>query len=161
MNEASTRRSKKKWWLLGGAGAIVLITGGVVAALWSASGSGNASDKALTAQTLTITAAATPTADLYPGASGALQFTVTNANPYPVSLTSMTAGTITSGDPTNCPSTNITVSGGTLVTPIAVPAAGTSAAISVPSKVLMAAAAPDGCQGVTFTIAITLTGAQT
>ena len=73
-------------------------TAGVAVALWSASGTGNGGAKALTAQALTVTAASTPTADLFPGASGDLQFTVTNPNPYPISLTAVDYGAVTSSD---------------------------------------------------------------
>ncbi len=140
--------------------AMLLLTGGGIAvALWSANGDGSGQAKALTAQTLTVTAA-TATADLYPGFSGGdVSFTITNPNPYPVSFASMTPGVITSSDPTNCPSTNISVLNASGLG-LLVGANATSGAQSIANVVSMAGSAPDGCQGVTFTIALTLTGSQ-
>src|SRR5882724_5103824 len=54
---------------------------------------------------LVLTASANPVADLYPGATGAAQFTVTNPNPYPVRLLSLSLGTVRSSDQLACPST--------------------------------------------------------
>ena len=156
------RRRRRGLLLLLGSILAVSVAGGIAFALWSTSGTGSGSAKAITAQTLTVTAAASPTADLFPGASGALQFTVANPNPYPVSLTSISYGSVTSSDQANCPASNLTLgAGGALGTPISVPASGTSGAVSVPSAVTLAVSAPNGCQGVTFTVAVTLTGTQT
>jgi hypothetical protein len=157
------RRRRRRGLILVVASVLaIVLAGGVAIALWSASGSGSGTTKAITAQTLTVTAAATPTADLFPGASGALQFTVTNPNPYPVSMTAISYGSVTSSDQANCPASNLTLgAGGALGTPISVPASGTSGAASVPSAATLAVSAPNGCQGVTFTVAVTLTGTQT
>ncbi|MDQ1429745.1 MAG: hypothetical protein QOF40_347 [Actinomycetota bacterium] len=156
------RRRKRGLVVLFASILAIVLAGGIAIALWSASGSGSGTTKAITAQTLTVTAAASPTADLYPGASGAVQFAVTNPNPYPVSLTSIGYGSVTSSDQVNCPASNLTLgAGGALGTPISVPASGTSGAVSVPSAVTLAVSAPNGCQGVTFTVGVTLTGTQT
>jgi len=124
-----------------------------------ASGTGSGNAKALSAVTVTVNAS-TGVADLYPGfAGGKVFFTLTNTNPYPVSFASMTSGTVTSSDQTNCPASNVTV--------------GTAGSLSLPSPPTRRApavhqqrgfdgsAAPDGCQGVVFTVALTLSGAQT
>jgi hypothetical protein len=42
-----------------------------------------------------------------------------------------------------------------------VPAGATATAGTIANVVSMASAAPDGCQGVVFTVALTLTGSQT
>ena len=140
-----------------GAGAVT--AGGLAFATWSADGSGSGTAKALTAQTVTV-AATTGAADLYPGFSdGDVHFTLSNTNPYPITFTSMSAGTITSSDPTNCPSTHVTVDNATGLS-VAVAANGSNVARSIADVVNMASGAPDGCQGVTFTIALTLTGTQ-
>ena len=150
---------RKKAVVIGTVLAAVSI-GGVAVALWSASGSGSGRARARTAVTLTVAAADGPQ-DLYPGFTlGDVFFTVTNPNPYPVTLTSMTPGTVTSSDPTNCPASNVTVAAASGLS-IVVPAGGTSGTLSIPDVVSMAAAAPDGCQGVSFTIALTLNGTQT
>ena len=161
-----TRRPRKRIALITGAvvAGVVALTSGFAIANWSASSTGSASSKAVTAQGLTITAVASPTAELYPGFIGALHFTVTNPNPYPVSLSGWSTGTISSSDSTNCPviAANITVTAsGTLGTPIAVAASATSAAQSIPASITMTSTAANGCQGVLFTVALTITGTQT
>jgi hypothetical protein len=108
--------------------------------------------------------AATGTADLFPGTTqGDVYFTVTNTNLYPVTFTTMTLGSAivntVPGDATACPPTNVTATGATGLT-ISVPASSTSALLSIPNVVSMALAAPDGCQGKTFDIPLTLTGAS-
>lgn len=139
--------------------AVVLAGGGIAAALWSANGSGPGQAKALSAQSLTVTAA-TGAADLYPGFNGGdVFFTITNPNPYPVTFTSMTAGTITSSNPAACPSSNVTVANATGLA-LAAAASSTSGIQSIGNVVTMAAGAPDGCQGATFTISLTLSGSQ-
>ena len=142
------------------AAVITLLTGvGIASALWSATGSGAGNAKSITAQSVTVTAA-TGTADLYPGfTAGDVFFTVTNPNPYPVTFTTMAAGTVVSGTPGACPASNVTVTGATGLT-LTVGAGATLTGQSIANVVSMAAAAPDGCQNVTFTIPLTLTGTQ-
>ncbi len=138
---------------------VVLTGGGIAAALWSANGGGPGQAKALSAQSLTVTAA-TGAADLYPGFTGGdVFFTITNPNPYPVTFTSMTAGTVTSSNPAACPSANVSVANATGLS-LAAAASSTSGTQSIANVVTMAAGAPDGCQGATFTINLTLSGSQ-
>ena len=137
----------------------VLLTAGLAVALWSANGTGSGNARALTAQTVTVNAT-TGTADLYPGFTGGdVHFTLTNTNPYPVTFDAMTPGAITSSAPGACPASNVTAASATGLS-LPVGANATSGAQSISNVVTMAAAAPDGCQGVTFTIALTLTGSQ-
>jgi hypothetical protein len=149
----------KRQHKFGAAFLAISLSGTAVAfALWSASGVGTSSAKALTAQSLTVTAA-TATADLYPGFTlGDVFFSVNNPNPYPVTITSMTPGTITTSNPA-CLATNITVASASGLS-IAVPANSTATGQTIANVVTMAASAPDACQGVTFTIGLTLTGSQ-
>lgn len=143
-----------------GTTTFVLATVGGVAALWSATASGPSNTEALTAVDITV-AGATATADLYPGFTlGDVYFTLTNTNPYPVTFSSMTAGAVVSGNPTACPASNVTVINKTGLA-LAVAANSTSATLSITDVVTMVSAAPTGCQGVTFTIPLTLTGTQT
>ncbi|MCB1001514.1 MAG: hypothetical protein KDB40_19645 [Acidimicrobiales bacterium] len=136
----------------------VVAGGGAAWALWSANGSGSGQATALTAQTITVTAAAGP-ASLYPGATtGDLTFTLTNPNPYPVTMSAMTPGAITTSNP-GCAASNITVSPATGLS-LNVAAGATSATQTIDDVVSMDTGAPDACQGVTFTIALTLTGMQ-
>jgi hypothetical protein len=136
------------------------LTVGIAAAMWTSSGSGPGRSQARTAQSVTVSAA-TGTADLYPGfADGDVYFTLTNTNPYPITFTAADAGAITSSDPTGCPASLLTVDDVASGLALAVDANDTSATLSVADVVTLDASAPDACQGVSFTIALTLTGSQ-
>lgn len=138
---------------------VFLLTAGLAIALWSSDGSGSGRAAAISAQTVTVNAA-TGAADLYPGnTQGDVHFTLTNANPYPIRFTDMTPGAITSNDETNCPASNVTVGSETDLT-LDVAANATSGPLSIADVVTLVSGAPDGCQGVTFTIALNLTGTQ-
>jgi hypothetical protein len=139
--------------------AISLAGGAVAFALWSANGVGTSSAKALTAQSLTVNAA-TASADLYPGYTlGDVAFTVSNPNPYPVTITSMTPGAVTSSNPLGCPATLVTVASTSSLS-IALAAGATNVAQTIADVVTLSSSALDGCQGVTFTIGLTLSGTQ-
>ena len=137
-------------------------TVGTAAAFWSAAGNGQGQARSLSAVQLTITAA-TGAADLFPGfTAGDVSFTVSNPNPYPVTFTAYSGATIVSADPTNCPNANVSVAASGSVTPgLVVGANASGVAGSIPDIVSMATTAPDGCQGKTFTVTLTLTGTQT
>jgi hypothetical protein len=138
---------------------LVMVGVGVAVAAWTSNGVGSGAAQAQTAVVSTIVAG-TPVADLYPGkTNGNVIFTVDNPNAYPVTFTSLTAGAVTSGDPTNCPAANVTVNGPVVVS-IPVAAGATTTAQMVAGVTNMATTAPNGCQGVTFTVALTLTGAS-
>ncbi|MDQ1422836.1 MAG: hypothetical protein QOD72_334 [Acidimicrobiaceae bacterium] len=140
-------------------GAAVVGVGGLAMALWTSTGTGSGNAKALAAVNITVTAA-TGAADLYPGfTQGDVFFTSANTNPYPVTFASMTSGTVTSSDQTNCPAANVTVGTASGLS-LLVPAGATAQAGTIANVVTMSASAPDGCQGVVFTIALTLSGSQ-
>ena len=153
------RHSKKVAAL--GVAIVTLLVSGVAFALWSANGSGSGVAKARTAQVVTFADAASPTADLFPaGPAGKLQFKVTNTNPYDVTFTSATLGAVTSSDPTGCPSSNITLAANPVSVSIPVAANASDVAKEIASVVSLVEAAPDTCQGDTFSVAVTLTGMQ-
>jgi len=162
--EPKQRKGRRFYMIMTGVGLSVgvAVASSIAFATWTTDGSGTASDQALTAQAVTLDAVATPTADLYPGGQGAAQFTVTNPNPYPVQLTSISFTTVTSGNEANCPATNLTVAAtiDLSASPISVPANGQSGTESVPGAFTLSASAPDGCQGVVFTVDATATGTQ-
>jgi hypothetical protein len=146
------------------AGLSVVLVAGVAFAAWTANGSGSGTAKALTAQTVTIQAD-TGTADLYPGSNGAVYFKLNNANnPYSITFNKLTAASVTSSsDEIACPNTNLSINSGItlpLTVSLAVGASTTSAQESIANLVTLAHSAPDGCQGKTFTISLTLTGSQ-
>lgn len=150
----------KKWrnvlagFALGALGAAA----GVAYAMWSAQGSGSGRASAAFAVDAEIVAA-DGTPDLFPGATdGDIAFTVTNPNPYPITFTAATVGAVTSSDEAACPATNVTVAEPGALDIVAEP--GTSEVLTIPDVVGMDVDAPDGCQGVTFDIELTLTGTQ-
>jgi hypothetical protein len=150
---------KRHLLTIGGAAAATLAVCGVAIASWSGSGSGSGRSGALSSVTVTVSAA-TGSADLYPGFTGGdVFFTLTNSNPFGVTFTSMTPGTVTSSDPANCPASNVTATSKSGLA-LTAAAGATSSTQSITDVVSMAAGAPNGCQGVSFTIPLTLAGAQ-
>jgi hypothetical protein len=157
----------KKRWVIGTATltAAVLVGGGVALAAWSVSGSGTGSGAATIAQSLTLTAS-TPTganASLYPGGPpGAVDFTVTNPNPFAVTITGVTWGTPTSGSTSLCSSSNISLDAGAPTTvSISVPANATGGTVySIAGVLDLAHGAGNGCQGVSFNVPMTASATQ-
>ena len=148
-----TRRGSRL--LLATAAVAAVAAGGSVAyAAWSSTATGSSQARSGTASSATVTAAS-GTAGLYPGASDAVYFTITNPNSFPVTYTTATFGAVVSSDPALCPAANVTASDKTGLS-ITVAANTTSATLSIPAAVTMAANAPDGCQNKTFTIPTTL-----
>jgi hypothetical protein len=146
----------------------VVIASGVVAgvalSVWSASGTGSGAGAALIAKPLVVTAV-TPGqsgASLYPGGpAGWVYLTIQNQNPYAVNVTSLSWGTPTSTSTSTCPSANISVDANAPTSiNITVPANTTSGALQVFNVLDLSHSAPDGCQGVVFSVPVTATGVQ-
>ena len=144
--------------------AAIAISAGVSWAVWSASGSGAGGAGAKIAQPLVVTEVdpSGPGDSLYPGGPpGWVYFTVQNPNPYAVTITGLSWGTPTSNNPTTCPSSNISLDPGAPTTvSISVGANSTSGAFQVLGVLDLAHSAPDGCQGVTFRVPLSVTGVQ-
>lgn len=145
------------------AGITVIVLGvvGLVYAAWTTSGSGSGYAKAQSAQALTtVDVSASTAATLYPGASGDVQIRVSNPNAYPVRVTGVTGnGAITadSGHP-GCVTTGVSFADQTGLT-LDVSANGT-ADRTFTGAASMSNASDNGCQGATFTIPVSLTGAS-
>ena len=149
----------------------LLALGTTAYAYWTAAGVGDGEVGVQTAAPLTLTGDSAVTGQLYPGATSDVAFSVANTNAYAVTLTTLVAATITSSDELGCPGAtylvlaepvrSALVSGSApLPEPIPVPADSVATAASVPGLVVLAMAAPDACQGVTFTLALELAGSQ-
>jgi hypothetical protein len=156
-------------------GALVLLIVGTTVAYANlfVRGIGLGTAKTISAVSLTVTADTSHAADLYPGAAGAIYFTITNPNPYPVTLTGATLGTPHNQDPASvCQAstngaTNLTVTGGAIPITISVPArAGTgvgnpaSVGASLPGAIQMTMQAAASCQSQVFLVPVTLSGAS-
>jgi hypothetical protein len=159
--------SRKRRIITGGSALAVLLAVGVAFAVWTAQGTGSGRARATTAVNATVTpvdCSATPDCvDLYPGyTEGDLYFTITNDNPYDITFTDMSAGSVTvdSGHAADCPASSITVESPVTGLSLVAPAESTTGELSIADVVTMISAAPDGCQGASFDIALTLTGSQ-
>jgi hypothetical protein len=137
--------------------AVVLGTG-IAYAAWTTNGSGSATAKAGTAQSLTTTVAAVTTGLLYPnGPAGDVKITINNPNAYPVRVTAVNGnGTITAAGGTGtCTTTGVTYTNQTGTWDVAASNSGT---FTLTGAVSMTNTSQDGCQGATFTIPVTLVG---
>jgi len=168
MTTTTLRRSRhtaRRRLLVVVAAAAVLLGGGVAWAAWTATGTGTAAAQAVTATVAAVTPG-TPTASLYPRPTagypttgpGSIVFTVNNPNPYSVTYNAIALGAVTSGNEGACPATNVVPATPTPTVSITVAPNATSTLQTVPAALSMLQSAPNGCQGVTFTVAVTLTG---
>ena len=137
---------------------------GVSYAVWSASGSGTGTGAAAVAKGLTVIAQ-TPTganASIYPGGpAGPVQFYISNPNPYPITITTVSWGTASSGDTTTCANSNISVdTNAPTSVSLAVAANGASGPFTISGVLDLAHSAGDGCQGVSFNVPMTITGTE-
>jgi hypothetical protein len=157
-------RYKKMFIGVATATAAVTVGAGVAFAAWSASGSGSGSGAATVAQSLVVTPVtpAGANASIYPGGpAGPVFFNIQNPNPYAVTITGLSWGTPTSTNVSTCASTNISLDAGAPTTvSISVPAASTASNVQVNGVLDLTHAAGNGCQGVAFTVPVTVTGAQ-
>jgi hypothetical protein len=128
-------------------------------ALWSASGTGDGTSRALTATGLQVSAG-TVTADLYPGAAGVVSFSVHNPNGFAVTVNAGTVNAISgiTGSAGACTSASFTL-GTASVTPTTIAAGGTETVLMT-GALTMKVSAGDGCQGAVLAVDATLTGTQ-
>lgn len=154
-------QSRKGRFFGGGLVIVALAAAGLAYAAWTANGTGEGYAKAGSAQALTTNdVSATTVADLYPGTSGNVKLEINNPNPYPVRVTSVSgSGTITpDAGHSGCSPTGVTFTDQTGLT-IDVPANGTQAA-TLNNAASMSNASANACQGATFTIPVSLSGAS-
>jgi hypothetical protein len=150
---------KRKFIVIAGVLVLAIVAVGVGLGAWSLGGSGNGAAKATTASNVTLAdATAFTSADLYPGATGNLKLRVTNPNPFPVRITTVSGnGTITSDKGAACDaSTGVTFTNQTGLTLDL--AAGATGTLTVPSSVSMTNASDNSCQGAVFTVPVSITG---
>lgn len=146
-------------------GTTLAVTGGagVAYAAWLANGEGTSTAAATSAQALsTLDASADTSAALFPGGSSDVKLTISNPNGYPVKITKVTdSAPITARAGSGKGACSIT--GVSFVdqlnVDLAVPANG-SATFTFAGAALMSNASEDGCQGATFDIPVSFTGAS-
>ena len=160
------------------AGIVVLLFGGGVAvASWTATGTGQGSAQAAGVNALDVSPG-TPLGALYPlpanstpatgygsGTVGSVATTVTNPNPFPVTITTAAIGSVTTNPLTGrtcaagsvLPTTSAPI---TLSPPVTLAADSGPTAVTVPGALYMVSTAENGCQGASFSVPVTVTGAS-
>jgi hypothetical protein len=148
-----------------GAAMTVLVLGavGLVYAAWTTNGSGSGFAQAGTAQDLsTVDVTASTTGELYPNGDGTVTLQIHNPNPYPVTITDVTAG---SGDVTasggigTCDVTGVSFNDQHGLT-IHIPPNSDSDLVELKNAAHMSNESENGCQGAVFTIPVQLSGAS-
>lgn len=134
----------------------LVLGGGVAVAQWSALGVGGGAVSAGAPVVVTVHGGSVP-ADLHPGATGDLALALDNPNGYAVRFTEMTGGAVTPSA-ASCPAGAVALVDGPV--DLVVPAHADGHAEVLEDVVRMARSAPDGCQGATFSIEVSLVGTQ-
>jgi hypothetical protein len=140
---------------------IVLAAVGFVYAAWTTNGSGSGYAKAGTSQALsTVDVSASTTASLYPGQSGDVKLQIHNPNPYNVRVTAVAGnGTITpDAGHSGCTTTGVSFTDQSGLT-IDI-AANNDTTTTLTGAASMSNSSLNACQGATFTIPVSLTGAS-
>jgi hypothetical protein len=161
----ATHTSGKRGWGLapvaGAAGALAVGLGGGAAFAYIAGSS--ASNVALTTSAVSVKAIGTTgSADLLPGRTGAAYFTLHNPNSFDATFDQVAPGaTVVSDNTGACGNNYVSIAQTlpfTIPTAVTVSPGGTSGTESIPDLVKLAPNAPSTCQGVTFTVTLTLSG---
>lgn len=156
-----------RWGLVpvaGAAGALAVgLGGGGAFAFFMSQGVGSGSGDTTAGGPVTIAVTATTgKADLLPGAAGAAYFTLHNAGSSSVTFHQVASGaTVVSDNTSLCASSYVSIAQTlpyTVPTAVTVSPGGTSGIQSIASLVKLAPNAPGTCQGVTFTVTLTLSG---
>jgi hypothetical protein len=138
-------------------GAGIVFSGGAALALWSTNGV--AAGGAVRPAPIRVIAEDGPP-DLFPGFDrGDVYVRLKNPNPFPVTVESLEPTGVTSGNPSACPASNITVRPAHGLS-LFVDAGSTTGILAISDVVSMARDAPDGCAGVGFDIGLAVTGSQ-
>jgi hypothetical protein len=165
---AHATASRRRWGLVpvaGATGALVVGLGGggafayLDAVLGHGSGSGQTTAGGPVTAPITAT---TGTADLLPGRAGAAYFTLHNIDSSGDTFDQVAPGaTVVSDNTSLCPSDFVSIAQTlpyTIPTAVTVSPGGTSGIQSIANLVKLAPNAPGTCQGVTFTVTLTLSG---
>jgi len=159
--------SKKRKITMIASGAVAVTVIGVALAAWTTGGSGSGVAQAGTATSMTISAG-TPSSSLYPTTSADVAASISNPNPYKVHVSSIALGTVTvdsghSGCNTSSVSTVSSATNGGSGWDVPAKSGGVNGTLNVDlvNAISMDNTSNDACQGATFTVALTATGAST
>ena len=138
-----------------------LLGGGVALAAWSVSGNGDGEAQAIDADEIVVDDQASPTAGLFPGGQAGVTVRVQNPLPYPVTLTHVTYGAVTTTGGGSCDSDVVTPTGSGAVplgTPISLAKESAFTPVTIPAALEMSTEATDNCKGATFSVDVTFSG---
>jgi hypothetical protein len=127
---------------------------GVAFAAWTSTGEGSGAVNAAQAQALTVNV--TNVNGLYPTGSVDVPFTVTNPNPYAVTLNTVSLKSVSVDAAHSTCATSVITGPAKTVSMVAAGNGGTS--VSQNFTVSMSNAATDACQGATFTVTLLASG---
>jgi hypothetical protein len=158
-------KRRRRWPLIPVAGAVGAVAigfgGGGAFAYFATAGSGAGQAKGGSLATVSVVATTGP-ADLLPGGTGAVYFTLHNTSPSGATFDVVEPGaTVQSSNIALCGDNNVSIAQTLpyMFSPaVTVSANGTSGPQSIPALVALSSSAPTTCQGLTFTVTITLTG---
>jgi hypothetical protein len=152
------------------AGATLVVAAsviGVAIAAWTSGGSGSGQAAAGSAASISISAG-TPSALLYPNGSADVAATIGNPNAYKVHVSSISLGAVSvDAGHSGCSTGSVSVtspqdnSGAGWDVPAKSGGVNGSLNVDLANAISMSNAANDACQGATFTVALTATGAST
>lgn len=157
-----------RWWrwaLLGALPGLVALTGlgGGAALVWFAA-PGAGSGQASAGVPVAVTVQAVPSsAALLPGLASPVTVSLANPDGTGARFTEVTGAAVTSGDPGACPSGDVGIPPlpYPLSPPLVVAPHATSGAQPIAGLVTLSTTAPPTCQGVAFTVTLTLSGMST
>jgi hypothetical protein len=156
------RRIPRKLLLAAGVALVACVVASIAIAAWTVSGSGTGYAKASTASAITLAdASASTSADLYPGATGAVKLKVSNPNPFPVRITAVAGnGAVTSDKGAACDaSTGVSFTNQSGLT-LDLTANDSNHVFTLAGAVAMSNASDNSCQGAIFSIPVTVTAAS-
>jgi hypothetical protein len=136
------------------AATVGLLGLGVAFAAWTSTGEGSGTVNAAQAQPLTVSVQ--NVTGLYPTGSVDVPFTVSNPNPYDVTLNNVTLKSVTVDAAHSGCATTVVTGADLPLTLVATKNGGTTASRNF--TVSMSNAATDACQGATFTLTLKASG---
>ena len=142
------------------AGLLVTAGAGTGYAFWSVAGGGSGSAAAGTMQAVSVDALVAgdnPGTALIPGGSADVVLRLTNPNPYPVQVYSVTANGSAAADAAHpaCTTTGVRFTGASPLSPATYVGANSSALITLPGAATMDTSSLAACQGATFSVPVT------
>ena len=158
----SASLSRRRRVIFAGVAVLAMSAVGLVYAAWTTNGSGSGYAKAGSSQALTtVDVSATTGASLYPGVNGDVKIQVSNPNPYAVRVSAIadTGAATPDAGHSGCTTTGVKFYDQTGLT-LDIPA-NSSTTTTLTGAASMSNASLDACQGATFTIPVSLTGAST